>query len=109
MLLEEVLILCFILLPFYIRIFLWCPALKNRARKDAEHALQNSEVKTALMAIRLDFRDLQARLDWAISHDKEAQAIAEQAALQARMFIRREDIQCYWYRLLLEYASLLQQ
>lgn len=66
-------------------------------------------VTIALMAIRLDFRDLQARLDWAISHDKEAQAIAEQAALQARMFIRREDIQCYWYRLLLEYASLLQQ
>ncbi len=59
--------------------------------------------------VGLDFQDLQGKLDWALSHDMEAHAIAEQAALQAKLFIRPEDIQCYWYRLLLEYASLLQQ
>ncbi|EIE18580.1 hypothetical protein COCSUDRAFT_45356 [Coccomyxa subellipsoidea C-169] len=59
--------------------------------------------------VGLDFQDLQGKLDWALSHDKEAHAIAEQAALQAKLFIRPEDIQCYWYRLLLEYAGLLQQ
>ena len=59
--------------------------------------------------VRLDFGDLQGKLDWALSHDREAHAIAEQAALQAKMFIRSEDIQCYWYRLLLEYASLLRK
>jgi len=61
------------------------------------------------MPVRFDFSDLQSKLEWAITHDKEAQAIAEQAALQARLFIRPEDIQCYWYRLLLEYSSLLQK
>ena len=57
--------------------------------------------------MRLDFSNLQEQLDWALAHDKEAQAIAEQAALQARLFIRSEDIACYWYRLLLEYAALV--
>lgn len=59
------------------------------------------------LPVRLDFMDLQAKLDWALGHDKQAQAIAEQAALQAKLFIRFEDMQCYWYRLLLEYAALL--
>lgn len=58
------------------------------------------------LPVKLDFSNLQEQLDWALGHDKEAQAIAEQAALQARMFIRAEDIECYWYRLLLEYAAL---
>jgi hypothetical protein len=59
------------------------------------------------LPVRLDFADLQSRLDWARAHDKQAHAIAEQAALQAKLFIRYEDMQCYWYRLLLEYATLL--
>ena len=58
--------------------------------------------------VRLDFSDLQQRLAWAISHDAEAAAMAERAAAHARRFIRSADIRCYWYRLLLEYAALLQ-
>ena len=58
--------------------------------------------------VRLDFSDLQQRLAWAGAHDAEAAAMAERAAAHARRFIRIADIRCYWYRLLLEYAALLQ-
>ena len=60
------------------------------------------------MQVRLDFGDLQQRLAWAMAHDAEAAAMAERAAAHARRFIRIADIRCYWYRLLLEYAALLQ-
>ena len=59
--------------------------------------------------VRLDFSDLQQRLAWALTHDAEAAAMAERTAVHARRHIRVEDISCYWYRLLLEYAALLQQ
>ena len=58
--------------------------------------------------MRLDYSDLPERLAWAVAHDAEAAAMAERAAVQARRHIRVADISCYWYRLLLEYASLLQ-
>ena len=58
--------------------------------------------------VRLDFSDLPQQLAWAMAHDAEAAAMAERAAAHARRFIRIADIRCYWYRLLLEYAALLQ-
>ena len=60
------------------------------------------------LPVDFDLGNLDALLAWAVTHDREAQHMAEAAALQARHFIGHKDMQCYWYRLLLEYAALLQ-
>jgi hypothetical protein len=46
--------------------------------------------------VQLDYADLSERLDWALTHDAEAHAIAEQAAVVARLNLRIEDVECYW-------------
>ncbi|KAK9839771.1 hypothetical protein WJX81_000416 [Elliptochloris bilobata] len=60
------------------------------------------------LPVRLDYADLSERLDWALTHDAEAHVIAQQAAIVARLHLRIEDVECYWLRLLTEYAALLQ-
>mmetsp|Transcript_3879 Transcript_3879/g.11239 ORF Transcript_3879/g.11239 Transcript_3879/m.11239 type:complete len:462 (+) Transcript_3879:334-1719(+) len=59
-----------------------------------------------LLPVRLDLSDLRAQLNWAKSHDRKARAMAEAAKQLVSEHMRLEDIQCYTWRLLLEYAAL---
>ncbi len=64
----------------------WLPCQGSRAQKRSISAAQ----------VQLDYADLSERLDWALTHDAEAHAIAEQAAVVARLNLRIEDVECYW-------------
>lgn len=87
-----------------------CSAVRSRhVRVQKQQLATAARGKATLpVQVRLDFSDLQQRLAWAVAHDAEAAAMAERADAHARRFIRIADIRCYWYRLLLEYAALLQ-
>jgi len=58
--------------------------------------------------VSLDLSDLEARVQWAIDHDGEAQAIVKRANKVMSEQTRGEDTECYWYRFLLEYGALWQ-
>lgn len=60
------------------------------------------------LSVKFDFSDLESKLEWALTHDAQAEAIAQRGKAFAYSRLRNEDIECYWARLLLEYASLLQ-
>ena len=56
--------------------------------------------------VALDLSDLEKNVHWAIDHDEEAQAIVRRANEVMTRHTRSEDQECYWYRFLLEFASL---
>ena len=60
------------------------------------------------LPVKLDFSDLESQLAWAVKHDKEARKIGERGQALARTRLRPEDMECYLYRLLLEYYALLE-
>lgn len=57
--------------------------------------------------VALDYSDLSEKLKWAKENDAQAKKIALQSRFFATNHLRREDMECYWYRLLLEYANIL--
>ena len=56
--------------------------------------------------VALDLSDLAKNVQWAIDHDDEAQAIVRRANEVMAALTRTQDMECYWYRFLLEYAQL---
>ena len=51
--------------------------------------------------------DLDRKLEWAKTHDKEVKKIAEESTKLMAERMRMEDVYCYMYRLFLEYATRL--
>ena len=60
------------------------------------------------ISVKFDYSDLEDKLEWAMQHDIQAQSIARKGRAFANHRLRNKDIECYWARLLLEYASLVQ-
>ena len=58
--------------------------------------------------VAFDYSDLQAKLSWAQENDNLAEKIAAAAREFAYSRVRNEDLKCYLWRLLLEYAALLE-
>ena len=58
--------------------------------------------------VALDLSDLEERVQWALQNDEEAQAIVRRANRVMSEEIRQEDLDCYWFRFLLEYGSLME-
>ena len=56
--------------------------------------------------VSLDLSDLEKNVQWAIDHDNEAQAIVRRANEVMSRHTRSDDMECYWYRMLLEFAPL---
>lgn len=65
--------------------------------KENEHYIQ----------IKLDYSDLDYKLQWALDHDDKMRAIGQRARRFAKTRLRNEDMECYLYRLLLEYAAMV--
>ena len=63
---------------------------------DQQHYLQ----------VELDFSDLEEKLKWAMKNDEKARRMGLEAREFAKRRLRIEDMECYLYRLLLEYAAL---
>ena len=59
--------------------------------------------------VRLDYSDLEEKLHWAINHDSKAAEIAAKGQEVANTQLRDADMECYLYRLLLEYNMLLKK
>lgn len=59
------------------------------------------------LPIDLGYQNLEETLDWALHHDEEAEAIGRKGRQFALMRMRKEDMRCYMYRLLLEYSAIL--
>ena len=62
---------------------------------------------THYIPISLDYQDIQDRIHWAQRYRNEANRIASAGASAATQRLRTEDMECYMYRLLLEYTRLL--
>lgn len=56
--------------------------------------------------LRLDMSNLRPTLQWLATNDDEARRIARRANAYAARWLRQQDMACYWFRLLLEYARL---
>lgn len=56
--------------------------------------------------VKEDLSDLLAQVEWAKSHDAEAQKIAENATQFVKNNLSPEDIYLYFYHLIVEYARL---
>ena len=59
------------------------------------------------LPIDMSLDNFQRQIEWARDHEDEAKRIAQQAQLYADKRLRYEDMQCYLFRLLLEYEQLL--
>ena len=59
------------------------------------------------LRVALDYSDLNSKISWAIDNDDEAKEIGLQARDFSKKHLRREDMECYLFRLLLEYARVL--
>jgi hypothetical protein len=59
------------------------------------------------LQISLDFSNLESSVQWALTHDNLAKQLGQQARQFARTRLRNEDMECYTYRLLLEYAAIV--
>ena len=57
--------------------------------------------------VRVDLSDLQSAIEWAVTHDTEAERIALRATAFAREHLRAADEQCWMYRAIMEYTDLL--
>lgn len=60
------------------------------------------------LQVDLDFGNLESTLQWAIEHDTDAEAIGARAQKFARTRLRNVDMECYMYRLLIEYAAIVE-
>ena len=58
--------------------------------------------------IKTDYSDLTSQLEWILNHEKEVQQIISQANKISFNHLRYNDLKCYTSRMVLEYASLLQ-
>ncbi len=58
--------------------------------------------------VDLGYNNLKERLKWALKHDEEAKAIGKRAQEFSLKRLRKDDMRCYMYRLLLEYAAILE-
>lgn len=58
--------------------------------------------------IKTDYSDLITQLEWILTHDNEVQQIIAQANKMSQNHLRYNDLKCYTTRMVLEYASLLQ-
>jgi len=63
--------------------------------------------KEHYLHIDLAYENLEETLTWALEHDEEAKAIGKRAQEFALTRLRKEDMACYMYRLLLEFAAIL--
>ena len=52
--------------------------------------------------------DLDQKIQWALDHDEEARAIGLNGRDFSKKHLRKEDMECYLFRLLLEYANILE-
>ena len=59
------------------------------------------------LQIQLDYSDLDAKLQWAMENDDEMRVIGQQGRIFAKQRLRNQDMECYMYRLLLEYAAMV--
>lgn len=59
------------------------------------------------LPVKFDFSNLESQLDWAYRNDEEARRMAERGRELAKKRLRNEDMNCYFYRLLLEYNALI--
>jgi hypothetical protein len=57
--------------------------------------------------VKLDYSDLAEKLDWVKAHPQEVTKMVEEARAFALSRLRKEDQNCYTWRLLIEYESLL--
>ena len=60
------------------------------------------------MQVSLDYSNLESQLQWAIQNDDKARMIGQQGRDFAFRHLRNQDMECYLFRLLLEYAAMLQ-
>ena len=58
--------------------------------------------------VNYNLTDLPQKIEWAHTHPVEAAFITQHAAKIANKFLRRDDMRCYMYRLLLEYQTLFE-
>jgi hypothetical protein len=59
--------------------------------------------------VNYDLSDLVQKVAWVHSHPREAVRIAAESRKLAETALRREDIMCYTYRLILEYQTLFEE
>ncbi len=57
--------------------------------------------------VEMDLSDLEKKVEWAIQNDELAHKIAENGRNFVRNHVRVEDLDCYVFRLLLEYGNLI--
>jgi len=57
--------------------------------------------------VKFDFSDLEEKLIWAMDHEKEAKEIADASTDFIKNHLRTDDVNCYVYRLILDYAKVL--
>ena len=55
--------------------------------------------------VKFDLSDMESTLQWARKHDGEARKIAQQARDFAQKRLRRKDMQCHWFRTLMNYED----
>ena len=58
--------------------------------------------------VALDYSDLADKIQWAMDHDQEAKQIGLRGRDFSKKHLRKQDMECYLFRLLLEYASILE-
>jgi len=56
--------------------------------------------------VKADFSDLIEKVEWAITHDDDARAIARNGAQFVREHLHMTRVHCYWARLLSRYSAL---
>lgn len=56
-----------------------------------------------------EYRDFVQQVEWMMNNDASVQRIVRQANYLARTYLRIQDLKCYTSRMVLEYASLLQE
>jgi hypothetical protein len=56
-----------------------------------------------------EYRDFVEQIEWAFNNDDLVQRIVKQANQLSRKHLRNQDLKCYTSRMVLEYASLLQE
>jgi hypothetical protein len=58
--------------------------------------------------VNYNLSNLSEKIKWAHENQHIASAIADHAAQTVKTLLRKEDLQCYVYRLLLEYQELFE-
>ena len=66
-----------------------------------------SPVTTRLRTLSPRCSNLESSVQWAISNDNLARQLGQQARHFAKTRLQTADMECYTYRLLLEYAAIV--